>query len=439
MVIEALQRKGWVGPCDMLGAAHQSRHNRAQASLLNKKHFLKPPSMPDHILVLNAGSSSIKFAVFAVAEPLRRTLQGMISGLGSSAVFKAGNDQGPLSGKLPPGPLNHETALVWLFDWLDAGNHASRLLGAGHRVVHGGEHYDAPLVVNGQNLAKLEALSPLAPLHQPHNLAAIKALRKLRPDLAQIACFDTAFHRTQPVVAQTLALPQAVTSGGLRRYGFHGLSYEYIAGTLPDHLETAADSRIIVAHLGNGASMCAMHNRRSIATTMGFSTLDGLVMGTRCGSIDPGVLFYLMHEKGMASTDVENMLYRQSGLLGLSEISNDMRTLLDSNAPQARAAIDQFVYRAVLEAGALAAALEGLDALIFTGGIGEHAGAVRAMICEKLAWLGIALDPAANAGNAARISSATSRVSVCVIPTDEEMIIAQHTRRLLQSAHAKVQ
>ncbi len=389
--------------------------------------------MANHILVLNAGSSSIKFAVFAATHPLRRTVQGMISGIGMTAGFHAGNEQGPLPGALPPGPLNHETALAWLFDWLATGNHAQRLLGAGHRVVHGGEQYDAPLVIDAQNLASLDALSPLAPLHQPHNVAAINALRKLRPDLAQVACFDTAFHRTQPAVAQTLALPRAVTAGGLRRYGFHGLSYEFIANALPGALGAAADGRVIVAHLGNGASLCAMRNRRSIATTMGFSTLDGLVMGTRCGSIDPGVLFYLMREKNMSADAVEDMLYRKSGLLGLSEISNDMRTLLDSDDLRARAAIEQFVYRAALETGALTAALEGIDALVFTGGIGEHAVAVRAMICEKLAWLGITLDASANASHASRISTTASRVSVCIIPTDEEAVIAQHTQHLLQS------
>lgn len=389
--------------------------------------------MAHHILVLNAGSSSIKFAVFAATHPLRRTVQGMISGIGMTSGFHASNAQGPLPGALPPSPLNHETALAWLFDWLDAGKHAQQLLGAGHRVVHGGEQYDAPLVIDAHNLASLDALSPLAPLHQPHNLAAIKALRKLRPDLAQVACFDTAFHRSQPAVAQTLALPLEMTAGGLRRYGFHGLSYEFIANALPGALGAAADGRVIVAHLGNGASLCAMQGRKSVATTMGFSTLDGLVMGTRCGSIDPGVLFYLMREKNMSADAVEDMLYRKSGLLGLSEISNDMRTLLDSDDLRARAAIEQFVYRAALETGAMAAALDGIDALVFTGGIGEHAAPVRAMICEKLAWLGITLDASANASHAPRISTTASRVSVCIIPTDEEAVIAKHTQHLLQS------
>lgn len=389
--------------------------------------------MSSQILVLNAGSSSIKFAVFNARQPLQRTVLGMVSGIGSTTAFSAHDDQGPLSGTLPPGPLNHEGALAWLFAWLESGNHARRLLGAGHRVVHGGQHHDAPIVVDDSNLSGLEALAPLAPLHQPHNLAAIKALRKLRPDLPQVACFDTAFHRTQAAVAQSFALPQSITGPGLRRYGFHGLSYEYIAGAMPSALGSRAEGRVIVAHLGNGASLCAMHNRRSIATTMGFSTLDGLVMGTRCGAVDPGVLFYLMHERKMSSAAVEDMLYRQSGLLGVSGISNDMRTLLDSTEPRAAEAIAQFVYRATLETGAMAAALEGLDALVFTGGIGEHAVAIRAQICAKLGWLGIRLDPAANARGALQISAADSRVAVCVIPTDEEAVIAAHTRRLLDT------
>ncbi|MEY4597937.1 MAG: hypothetical protein RLZZ445_734 [Pseudomonadota bacterium] len=389
--------------------------------------------MSSQILVLNAGSSSIKFAVFNTGQPLQRTVLGMISGIGSTAAFSARNNRGPLPGTLPPGALSHENALAWLFTWLEDGGHASQLLGAGHRVVHGGEHHDAPVVVDETSLYGLQALAPLAPLHQPHNLAAIRALRKLRPELPQVACFDTAFHRSQPAIAQSFALPRAITEQGMRRYGFHGLSYEHIAGALPEALGAGADGRVIVAHLGNGASLCAMHQRRSIATTMGFSTLDGLVMGTRCGSIDPGVLFYLMHERKMSSAAVEDLLYRQSGLLGVSGISNDMRALLDSSDPRAAEAVAQFVYRAALEAGALTAALEGLDALIFTGGIGEHAVAIRTQICAKLAWLGIEMDPAANAGNALRISTAASQVAVCVIPTDEEAVIARHTARLLHT------
>jgi len=394
--------------------------------------------MTRQILVLNAGSSSIKFAVFSAESRQQRTVQGTISGIGAAAAFQAGSPLGGLAGTLPPGKLDHEAALSWLFDWLEAGNHARHLLGAGHRVVHGGARHNAPLLIDDDNLADLEALTPLAPLHQPHNLTAIKALLHLRPELPQVACFDTAFHCTQPPVAQMLALPRAVTADGLRRYGFHGLSYEHVAGKLPELLGNRADGRVIVAHLGNGASLCAMRGRHSVATTMGFSTLDGLVMGTRCGAIDPGALFYLMHEMGMSSEAVENMLYRESGLLGVSGISNDMRVLLDSGDVRAKEAIDLFVYRAVREAGSLASALEGLDALVFTGGIGEHAAPIRAMICEKLAWLGISIDTAANAAAAARISTADSRVTVGIIPADEESVIARHTYGLLSSSSQAV-
>lgn len=390
--------------------------------------------MQSQILVLNAGSSSIKFAVFGDEHPPRRSVHGMISGLGSAAAFAARGPSGPLAGTLPGGTLNHETALGWLFEWLESGQHAQQLIGAGHRVVHGGERHDAPMALDDAGIAELGALAPLAPLHQPHNLAAIKALRKLRPALPQVACFDTAFHRTQPALAQALALPRRITEGGLRRYGFHGLSYEHIAGALPRVLGAAAEGRVVVAHLGNGASLCAMRGRRSLATTMGFSTLDGLVMGTRCGAIDPGVLFHLMHERKLSSAAVEDMLYRESGLLGVSGISNDMRTLLESGDPRAAQAVDLFVYRAALETGAMAAALEGFDALVFTGGIGENAAEVRARICAKLAWLGIELDAEANRRNAQTVSTPRSRVSVCVVPTDEEAVIAGHTRRLLAGA-----
>ena len=385
--------------------------------------------MSDQILVLNAGSSSIKFAVFDAGVTLQRTVQGMISGIGATtASFAASNAAGgALPGTLPGATLTHDAALSWLFDWLDTGGHATRLRGAGHRVVHGGEQHAAPILIDTGTLAGLEALAPLAPLHQPHNLAAIKALRKLRPALAQVACFDTAFHRTQPAVAQALALPRRLTETGLRRYGFHGLSYEYIAGSLPDVLGARANGRVIVAHLGNGASLCALRERKSMATTMGFSTLDGLVMGTRCGSIDSGALLYLMREKKMGVDALEAVLYRESGLLGISGISSDMRTLLASTDPHAKFAIELFVYRAALETSALAAALEGLDALVFTGGIGEHAAAIRALICARLGWMGVTLDEAANNRDATRISTPESRVTVCVIPTDEEAVIARHT------------
>jgi acetate kinase len=299
-------------------------------------------------------------------------------------------------------------------------------------VVHGGERFAQPVRLDHGVLDALEALDPMAPLHQPHNLATARLLMNRRPDLAQVVCFDTAFHRTQAPLAQSFALPRAFTESGVKRYGFHGLSYEYIAGELPVHLGERADGRVIVAHLGNGASLCAMKNRRSVATTMGFTALDGLVMGTRSGALDPGVVFFLMREKSMSAAAVEEMLYTRSGLLGVSGISSDMRELLASSDPRAREAVDLFVYRAARELGSLAAALGGLDALVFTAGIGEHAAPVRAMICDAARWLGVELDAAANSAHRVRIGAAASRVAVCVIPTDEEIVIARHACGLLK-------
>ena len=387
--------------------------------------------MSEQILVINAGSSSIKFAVYTAGITPQRTLQGMVSGIGGRAAFTARDADGALTGVMPSAMPDHASALSWLFDWLEAGLHARHLRAAGHRVVHGGEHHAAPVVIDEQHLATLTALTPLAPLHQPHNLAAIRALCALRPDLLQVACFDTAFHRSQPAVAQALALPPALTAGGLRRYGFHGLSYEFVADALPGLLGTTAGGRTIAAHLGNGASLCAMFDRKSVATTMGFSTLDGLVMGTRSGSMDPGVLLYLLQQRRMTTGAIEDLLYRQSGLLGISGISNDMRVLLDSPAPRAREAIELFVYRIVRETGSLAAALGGIDALVFTGGIGEHAPIIRAMVCTQLRWLGLELDADANLRNASHISTSTSAVRACVVQTDEEIVIARHVARLL--------
>jgi acetate kinase len=382
-------------------------------------------------LVLNSGSSSIKFALFDVAAMARPALAGNIMGLGSAPTFGARDGQGqPLAGQLSIGLSNHANALTWLFDWLSAQG-VPQLSAAGHRVVHGGEHFTAPVCVTPAIEAQLAALAPLAPLHQPHNLAAIHALRKLQPALPQAACFDTAFHRTQPEMAQRYALPAELTAGGVRRYGFHGLSYEYIAGELPAHLGDRASGRVIVAHLGNGASLCAQRDRRSLATTMGFSTLDGLMMGTRCGSIDPGVLLYLLQEKAYTTRKLEDLLYRNSGLLGMSGISSDVRDLLASNAPAAREALDLFCYRVVREIGSLIAALGGLDALVFTAGIGEHASELRAHICKPLEWLGLELDEAANRANAPAISTPGSRVTTLVIPTNEEAVIAHHTARVL--------
>jgi acetate kinase len=386
--------------------------------------------MTRQILVLNAGSSSIKFAVFDGPDCGRRRLQGLIAGLGSRPVFSARDAAGPVAGRLPQTLRDHEAALAWLFDWLAAGGHAGALAAAGHRVVHGGAEHALPARITPATLASLRALVPLAPLHQPHNLAAIDALAKLRPSLPQVACFDTAFHRSQLPVAQRYALPREYAQRGLRRYGFHGLSYEHVAGRLPEVLGERAGQRVIVAHLGNGASLCALRERRSVATSMGFSTLEGLVMGTRCGSIDPGVLLHLLREQNLSLDALEDLLYRRSGLLGVSGLSNDMRTLLESPDPRAAEAIELFVYRAAQEIAALMVPLQGLDALVFTGGIGENAAAVRAMICARLAWLGLALDAEANRRHAACISQ-PGPVSAHVVATDEEAVIAAHTARLV--------
>jgi acetate kinase len=304
-------------------------------------------------------------------------------------------------------------------------------LGAvGHRVGHGGLRYVEPVRVDDTVLAELETLVPLAPLHQPHNLAPIVALRGRRPELPQVACFDTAFHRTQPAVAQAFALPREYSEQGVRRYGFHGISYEYIASELPRYDPRAAAGRVVVAHLGNGSSLCALRDGRSVATTMGFSSLDGLPMGTRCGALDPGVLLHLLNHYHLDTPALEALLYKGSGLLGVSGVSSDMRALLASTDPRAAAAVDLYVYRIGRELGSLAAALGGLDALVFTAGIGAHAAAVRARVCRDAAWLGLTPDEAANAAGGPRISRAGSTVSAWVIPTDEELMIARHTSRL---------
>ena len=390
------------------------------------------------LLVLNCGSSSIKFALYTATREPQRLLHGTIAGLGTAPRFTARDSEGKSLPESAPSraadrSLTQESAPHWLFDWLEASGYGRDIVAAGHRVVHGGERFLAPARIDDGVLDALEHLDPMAPLHQPHNLAAVRALKSLRPELPQVACFDTAFHGTQPAVAQRYALPRELTAQGIRRYGFHGLSYEYIADILPAHLGERADGRVVVAHLGNGASMCALNHRRSIATTMGFTALDGLVMGTRSGAIDPGVIFYLMREKAMSADDVEALLYHRSGLLGVSGLSSDMRELIESGEARAQEAVELFVYRAARELGSLAAALGGLDALVFTAGIGEHAAPVRAMICEQARWLGIAIDAAANARHDSIISAPQSGVAVCVVPTNEELIIARHTLRLLNA------
>lgn len=390
--------------------------------------------MGEAILVLNAGSSSIKFREFVTdGGGFRLKLKGVLEEIHGRARFRAQGPGGAVLGEQAwdeGDPPAHAGALRFLLDWLEAEG-GDTLRGVGHRVVHGGDVFRGPVRVDDDVLSQLEAFVPLAPLHQPHNLSAIRAVAERRPGVVQVACFDTSFHQTAPAVAQAFALPPAITGRGVRRYGFHGLSYEYIASVLPDYDARAAAGRTVVLHLGNGASMCAMAGGKSVATTMGFTAVDGLPMGTRCGAIDPGVVLYLIRELGMDLHAIEKLLYNQSGLLGLSGISSDMRELLASTDPRAKLAIDVFVYRIGRELGSLAAALGGLDAVVFTAGIGERAAPIRERVCREAAWLGLQFDPAANATDGPRVSTPASRVAAWVVPTDEELIIARHTQALL--------
>jgi acetate kinase len=391
--------------------------------------------MADAILVLNAGSSSVKFSVFLEDEPPKLILRGQLEGLFTAPRFMARNEKNEIiDDKEWPGgtKLGHDGAIEFLFDWGRKGAlGGNKFIAAGHRVAHGGLKFTKPVRIDSDVLAALEKLVPLVPLHQPHNLAAIQVVAARAPELPQVACFDTSFHRTQPALAQAFALPRRFAGEGVYRYGFHGLSYEYIASVLPTIDERAAAGRTVVAHLGNGASICAMKNSRSIATTMGFSSIEGLPMGTRCGALDPGVLLYLMDRHKMGVRALEQLLYKESGLLGVSAISSDVRTLLASPDPRASEALDLFVYRIGRELGSLAAALGGLDALVFTGGIGENAVAIRERVCRDASWLGLDVDEAVNKTGGPRISQKESRVAAWVIPTNEELMIAQHTRRVL--------
>ncbi|MBI5911970.1 MAG: acetate/propionate family kinase [Betaproteobacteria bacterium] len=392
--------------------------------------------MTDAILVLNAGSSSLKFSVFldrAGATP-QLALRGQIEGILTKPSFVACDASGATLAESDLDAANqpgHQGAAGFLLDWLEQRLGGQRLAAAGHRVVHGGFEFSAPVRVSAAVLAALERLVPLAPLHQPHNLAAIRAVAARAPELAQVACFDTAFHTAQPPLAQAYALPRRLTEAGIRRYGFHGLSFEYIAHMLPSIDMRAASGRTVVAHLGNGASMCALLAGKSAASTMGFTALDGLPMGTRCGAIDPGVLLHLLDHHGMDARGLEKLLYHESGLLGVSGISSDVRALLASRDAHAAEAVDLLVYRIVRELGSLAAALGGLDALVFTAGIGENAPLIRARVCRAAAWLGIELDESANAGGGRCISRAGSPASAWVLPTNEEQMIAMHTRAAL--------
>ena len=394
--------------------------------------------MPDAVLVLNAGSSSIKFSVYALGPDDRLGLdsRGQVEGIGTRPRFVASDGEGiglRDESFAAAGRDGHGEALRRLASWLRERLSDDRVLAVGHRVVHGGVEFEAPVAIDEAVLQRLDALVPLAPLHQPHNLAAIRALRAQMPGLLQVACFDTAFHRPHPELADRFALPRRYYDDGIRRYGFHGLSYEYIAHRLREIAPEIAEGRVVVAHLGSGASMCAMRTGRSQDSTMGFTALDGLPMGTRCGALDPGIVIHLMRAYGMDADAIERLLYHDCGLKGVSGISNDMRTLLASDDPNAAQAVDLFVWRICRELGALAAALGGLDGFVFTAGIGERSPDIRERVCRGSAWLGIELDEDANRAGDARISAAGSRVAVWAIPTDEELMIARHTLGVLRS------
>ena len=385
--------------------------------------------MSDLVLVINAGSSSLKFSLFegrAGDEP-DLLIGGQVEGIGTKPHFRAKGASGEvLADETYDAGSGHRGAMQRISDWTGEQLGADRVAVIGHRVVHGGTLFEAPVLVDGHVMEALETLIPLAPLHQPHNLKAIEAMALAYPGVPQVACFDTAFHRGHPWVADTFALPRDFYEKGLRRYGFHGLSYEFIARELKQLAPELAAGRVVVAHLGNGASCCAIKEGRSLDSTMGFTALDGLPMGTRSGQIDPGVLLHLLDDHGMNAADLSDLLYRHAGLLGLSGISNDMRDLETSDAQEAKEAIAYFTYRIRREIAALAAALEGIDGLVFTAGIGEHSKRVRREVSHGLSWLGVELDEAANQADAGVISTTSSRVQVRVIPTNEERMIALH-------------
>ena len=397
--------------------------------------------MSDFLLVLNAGSSSIKFTVFSlqpsslkVVEPIA-IINGQVEGIGHRPYFKARNNQRVIVGEafLNNESKGHQPALEYLLEWLGSHLPEGELVAVAHRVVHGGSEQSAPSLIDEKLMQNLEALIPLVPLHQPHNLEGIRAVSQERPNIPQIVCFDTAFHHSCAEITRRLGLPDELFQEGVKRYGFHGLSYEYIADVLVTESPELANKKVVVLHLGNGCSMCAMDNGKSVDTTMGFSALDGLLMGTRCGSLDPGVLLYLMREKQMDVKQLETLLYKESGLLGISGISNDMRELMSSDEPRAKLAIDLFVYRIRRELGSLIAALGGLDALVFTAGIGENSAEIRQRVCDDAQWLGVQLDTADyTAGDKVTyLSSMDSKVSVLVIPTNEELMIAKHALELI--------
>jgi acetate kinase len=391
--------------------------------------------MDDYALVLNAGSSSVKFCVFkrAGAKGWEVAARGQVEGIGTSPRLSAKDPHGAslANEALDTGVKDGHAAIDALAAWLTSKWGGARILGVGHRVVHGGKQYSQPAVLTRKILADLEELIPLAPLHQPYNLAAIEAVFDRSPEVPQVACFDTGFHSGHSQVANLVPLPKDICNSGLQRYGFHGLSYEYIASVLPEIASEIAMGRVVVAHLGSGASVCALKGGKSIDTSFGFTALDGLCMGTRPGALDPGVVLYLFQNLGLSAKDVETMLYKQSGLLGISGISNDMRDLLGRGEPEARLAVDYFVYQASKEIGALAAVLGGVDGLVFTAGIGENSAEIRRRICDACSWLGVELDTVANENRGPRISTPQSTTSAWVIPTNEELMIARHTGSLL--------
>jgi acetate kinase len=395
--------------------------------------------MHDYALVLNAGSSSLKFCVFERPEPLeswRLAARGQIEGIGTSPRLRVKDDNDESLANQDVAACDGREALDVLAAWLRSKYGGSRVLGVGHRVVHGGARFKGPTIVDADVMRELYQLVPLAPLHQPHNLAAIEAVFERLPGIPQVACFDTSFHRGQPAVAELIPFPRELRQQGLQRYGFHGLSYEYIASVLPQVAPEIAHGRVVVAHLGSGSSLCALKNGKSFDSTLGFTALDGLCMGTRPGSIDPGVVLHLFQGLNLSAKEVETLLYKKSGLLGISGISNDMRDLLGRSEPAAQLAVDYFVYSVAKQIGALTAALGGIDGLVFTAGIGENSPEIRKRICESSAWLGIELEEAANSNRDTKISTPRSNPSVWVIPTNEELMIARHTGALLGLAKA---
>ncbi len=387
--------------------------------------------MTDHILILNAGSSSVKFALFSNEEAITNIVSGMVDGIGEQLILDvdgSGNQNSnthPSNSNTHPSTADHNGAVALVLDYLGQTFMELNITAVGHRIVHGGMNYSKPALLISAVIAKLEKLAPFAPLHQMQNLAGVKAAQHAFPDAVQYGCFDTSFHRQHPWVNDAYGLPREYYDEGVRRYGFHGLSYEYIHSELTNIAPDIANSRVVIAHLGNGASMCAMKDGKSYASTMGFSPLDGLPMGTRCGQIDPGALLYLMDQKGKNADEITNLLYYQSGLIGLSGISSDMRKLLASDTEEASQAVDYFVAHTRRELGAMAATIDGIDALVFTGGIGENARSIRARICERLDWLGAALDKTRNEANETIISTDTSQTKIMVIPTNEELTIAR--------------